>query len=66
MQLRQCILNQKIRDFVLSDSEIPLLIIAKLTYYFVQLPEQLPLPKKVVGPTPATDDSVSAGMNLYD
>jgi len=43
MQLRHCVSHSKIRDFVLTDSEIPLLLIAKLTYYFVSLPDQLPL-----------------------
>jgi hypothetical protein len=28
---------------VLTDSELPLLLIAKLTYFFVSLPDQLPL-----------------------
>ncbi len=28
---------------MLTDSELPLLLIAKLTYFFVSLPDQLPL-----------------------
>lgn len=38
IQLRYCCNNVKIRETVLVDSEIPLLLVAKLSYFFVSLP----------------------------
>lgn len=45
MLLRFCCAHPKMRDTVLMDSEMPLLLVAKLSYYFVSIPQKIPLLK---------------------
>jgi len=39
LMLKQAVLNPKIKDYVLSESELPILLIAKLAHIYSYLPE---------------------------
>ena len=43
--IKQAMMNPKIKDYVLTDSELPILLVAKLAHYYSYLPEQLALLK---------------------
>ena len=41
--LKQATINNKIKEYVLSESEMPVLLVAKLAHFFGSLPDQLAL-----------------------
>lgn len=41
LMLKQAVMNPKIKDYVLNDSELPILLVAKLAHIYSYLPEQL-------------------------
>lgn len=45
LMLKQAVMNPKIKDYVLMESELPILLVAKLAHYYSYLPEQLALLK---------------------
>lgn len=45
LMLKQSVLNPKIKDYVLAESELPIILVAKLAHFYSYLPEQLSLIK---------------------
>ena len=43
--IKQALMNPKIKDYVLTESELPILLVAKLAHYYSYLPEQLSILK---------------------
>ena len=43
LMIKQSTMNAKIRDYVLTESELPILLVAKLAHFYSYLPEQLAL-----------------------
>ena len=43
MMMKQATLNNKIKEYVLNESDMPILLIAKLAHYFGSLPDSLPM-----------------------
>ena len=41
LMMKQAVTNPKIKDYVLTESELPILLIAKLAHIYSYLPEQL-------------------------
>ena len=41
LMLKQSTMNPKIKDYVLNESELPILLVAKLAHIYSYLPEQL-------------------------
>lgn len=39
LMLKQSVLNPKIKDYVLAESELPILLVAKLAHFYSYLPE---------------------------
>ena len=37
--IKQALMNPKIKDYVLTESELPILLVAKLAHYYSYLPE---------------------------
>ena len=43
MMLKQATLNNKIKEYILNESDMPILLVAKLAHYFGSLPDSLSL-----------------------
>ena len=43
LMIKQAVTNPKIKDYILSESELPILLVAKLAHTYSYLPEQLAL-----------------------
>ena len=43
LMLKQAVMNPKIKDYVLNESELPILLVAKLAHIYSYLPDQLSL-----------------------
>ena len=43
LMIKQAVTNPKIKDYILTESELPILLIAKLACLYSYLPEQLSL-----------------------
>ena len=39
LQLKQATIHNKIKEYVLSESDMPILLVAKLAHFFGSLPE---------------------------
>ena len=70
LMLKQATMNNKIKEYVLSDSDMPILLVAKLAHFFGSLPEQLPLIRnpKVLESFPGArgeDQSHLCHLNLF-
>ena len=61
-------MNPKIKEYLLTESELPILLIAKLALYYSYLPEQLHLIKnpEMTDPFPSQAADVNyAHLNLF-
>ena len=67
--IKQATLNPKIRDYVLSESELPVLLVAKLAQFYSYLPDKVELMKSasVMELFPRADEeSESHHLNLSE
>ena len=70
MMLKQATLNSKIKDYILNESDLPILLVAKLAHYFGSLPDCLSLirnPKVVSSYLDSRNDEQQylSNLNLY-
>ena len=69
LMLKQSTMNPKIRDYVLTESELPIFLVAKLAHFYSYLPEQLHLIRNpnVSEMYPTVDqESCFHNLNLMD